>query len=66
MKIIGFKCDRCGKVFNNNDSYSLGVVEVGEGFLERLPEKHDLCRDCYDEFCENIGRVIDEFLSEVE
>lgn len=63
MEITSYKCDRCGKVYNENRRWSgprlsdrevTGVMtKTADGLNER---KYDLCDNCIGEFFEFIKR----------
>ena len=64
MRIVGFQCDRCGKIVTDADFNRLTEEEVGKEFLSAFEGlgKMELCDDCYKEFRDTMRDEISYFI----
>lgn len=51
--MIAYKCDRCGKYFDNKQGRVIRYMRF-EKATGAQPNDYDLCYDCYDKFLEFI------------
>lgn len=64
MRLKGFKCDRCGKVVAGEDCWNITDDEAGGQFIDDFNlQDLELCKDCYDRFCQGMRNYVAEFIS---